>query len=65
MLYVCGVPGTGKTACMSEVLAAARGAARAAGTQFVSLNCLQLPTPQHMYSKLWERLSGQRLGPAR
>ena len=65
VLYVCGVPGTGKTACMSEVLAAARPRARAAGTQFVSLNCLQLPTPQHAYSKLWERLSGQRLGPAR
>ncbi|GBF97789.1 origin recognition complex subunit [Raphidocelis subcapitata] len=65
VLYVCGVPGTGKTACMVEVLASARARAKAAGTQFVSLNCLQLPTPQHVYSKLWERLSGQHLGPAR
>lgn len=65
VLYICGVPGTGKTACMMEVLAAARHKAKAAGTQFVSLNCLQLPTPQHVYSKLWERLSGQRLGTAR
>lgn len=65
VLYVCGVPGTGKTACMVEVLASLRGRAKAAGTQFVSLNCLQLPSPQHVYSKLWERLSGQQLGPAR
>jgi origin recognition complex subunit 1 len=65
VLYICGVPGTGKTACVMEVLAAARATARAAGTQFVALNCLQLPSPLHVYSKLWERISGQRLGPAR
>jgi origin recognition complex subunit 1 len=65
VLYICGVPGTGKTASVMEVLGGAREAARAAGAQFVAVNCLQLPSAQHVYSRLWEKLSGQRLGPAR
>jgi origin recognition complex subunit 1 len=63
--YVCGVPGTGKTACVMEVLSRARQAARQSGCQFVAVNCLALPSPQHVYSRLWERLAGQALGPAR
>jgi origin recognition complex subunit 1 len=63
--YVCGVPGTGKTASVMEVLSRARAAARASGCQFVAVNCLALPSPQHVYSRLWERLAGQALGPAR
>ncbi len=31
----------------------------------MAINCLQLPSPHHVYSKLWERLVGQRLGPGR
>lgn len=65
ILYICGVPGTGKTACVLEVLSAARSKAQKAGAQFVSINCLQLPSPPHVYSRLWEKLSGQTLGPAR
>lgn len=63
--YVCGVPGTGKTASVMEVLGRARSAARQSGCQFVAVNCLALPSPQHVYSRLWERLAGQALGPAR
>ena len=33
--------------------------------QVVALNALSLPSPQHVYAKLWERLTGQRWGPAR
>ncbi|EFJ47339.1 origin recognition complex subunit 1 [Volvox carteri f. nagariensis] len=65
VLYICGVPGTGKTACVMEVLGGVRAAAQSSGVQLVILNALQLPTPQHVYSKLWERMSGQRWGPAR
>ncbi|WIA29405.1 hypothetical protein OEZ86_011909 [Tetradesmus obliquus] len=65
ILYICGVPGTGKTALVKEVLAGVREEARAAGTQFASINCLQLPSPQHVFSRLWEKLSGQHMGPAR
>jgi origin recognition complex subunit 1 len=64
-MYICGVPGTGKTACVMEVLGELRGEAAAAGAQLVFINCLQLPTPQHVFTRLWERISGQRLGPAR
>ncbi|KAG2449488.1 hypothetical protein HYH02_005632 [Chlamydomonas schloesseri] len=65
VLYICGVPGTGKTACCMEVLGGVRQQAQASGVQLVILNALQLPSPQHVYSKLWERMSGQRWGPAR
>lgn len=65
ILYICGVPGTGKTALVKEVLAGVREEARAAGTQFASINCLQLPSPQHVFSRLWEKLIGQHMGPAR
>ncbi len=33
--------------------------------QLVIINALQLPSPQHVYSKLWERIAGVRWGPAR
>ncbi|KXZ54607.1 hypothetical protein GPECTOR_4g672 [Gonium pectorale] len=65
VLYICGVPGTGKTACVMEVLGGVRPQAQTSGVQLVILNALQLPSPQHVYSKLWERMSGQRWGPAR
>lgn len=54
-----------------EVLGAFRaeqqeeGPGAATATQLVVLNCLQLPTPHHVFTRLWEKLSGQRLGPAR
>lgn len=65
MLYICGVPGTGKTALVMEMLRTLRPQALKAGAQVVAINCLQLPTPQHVFSRLWEKLSGQHLGPAR
>ena len=118
MLYICGVPGTGKTACVMEVINSLRGRAQQQGVQvgrgglvggpspplpsalpapaprpsplcllpppaghapfpeklppsapclpqLVTLNALSLPSPQHIYSKLWERLTGSRAGPAR
>lgn len=65
VLYICGVPGTGKTALVMELLRGLRPQALQAGAQVVAINCLQLPTPQHVFSRLWEKLSGQHLGPAR
>jgi Cdc6-like AAA superfamily ATPase len=65
VLYICGVPGTGKTALVMEMLRGLRPQALQAGAQVVAINCLQLPTPQHVFSRLWEKLSGQHLGPAR
>eukprot|EP00775_Hariotina_reticulata_P010397 gene10397-10555_t len=65
VLYICGVPGTGKTALVMEVLGGVREAGVQAGAQVVAINCLQLPSPQHVFSRLWEKLSGQHQGPAR
>jgi origin recognition complex subunit 1 len=65
VLYICGVPGTGKTALVMEMLRGLAPQALRAGAQVVAINCLQLPTPQHVFSRLWEKLSGQHLGPAR
>ena len=65
VMYICGIPGTGKTACVMEVLSGLRTQAVAAGVQLVTINALSLPSPQHVYSKLWERLTGQRCGTAK
>ena len=65
VMYICGIPGTGKTACVMEVLSNLRTRAVAANVQLVTINALSLPTPQHVYSKLWERLTGQRCGTAK
>ena len=66
-MYICGIPGTGKTACISEVLSRSslRSKASEAGVQIISINALTLPSPLHVYSKLWERLAGQRCGPGK
>jgi len=65
VLYICGIPGTGKTACVMEVLGGLKARAVQRGVQLVTLNALSLPTPQHVYSRLWEKLTGQLCGPAR
>eukprot|EP00850_Spirogloea_muscicola_P010437 SM000061S19264 [mRNA] locus=s61:425523:429702:- [translate_table: standard] len=63
-LYVSGVPGTGKTATVMGVL---RNMARRAAAgelppfQLADINGLRLPSPQHLYSVLYESLTGQRV----
>ena len=54
-----GVPGTGKTATVLEVMRSLRRKAEAGQVphfQFVELNSLRLPSPQHAYSSLYEVL---------
>ena len=66
-LYICGIPGTGKTASVLEV-ARQLGAESKSGAlrkfHFVEINGLQLPSPMHVYSQLYEALTGETLGPA-
>ncbi len=56
-LYVSGVPGTGKTASVLEVMKGLRRAVEAddlSNFQFVELNSLRLPSPSHIYTHLFE-----------
>ncbi|PRW61222.1 Origin recognition complex subunit 1 [Chlorella sorokiniana] len=67
-LYVSGIPGTGKTATVLEVMRAQKRkseAGEAPPFQFVEINGLRLPTPQHAYSALYEALTGDRASPPR
>lgn len=56
-LYVSGVPGTGKTASVLEVMGGLKKqveAGRLANFQFVEMNSLRLPSPQHLYTYTYE-----------
>lgn len=66
-LYISGIPGTGKTATVREVMRSARQRAESGDLpsfRFVEINGLRLPSPQHAYCALLEALTGERLGPA-
>eukprot|EP00793_Prasinoderma_coloniale_P005673 PRCOL_00004147-RA len=66
-LYISGVPGTGKTATVMEVMRAARKEAKEANQapfQLVMINGLRLPSPQHAYSSIYEALHGHYVGPS-
>ena len=55
-LYVAGVPGTGKTAMVRQVMRGLRARADAGqlpAFRFVEINALRLPTPQHAYVQLY------------
>ena len=67
-LYISGVPGTGKTATVLEVMRKFKRMAenqQVPPFQFVELNALRLPTAQHAYSYLLEQLTGWQTTPAR
>ncbi len=56
-LYVSGVPGTGKTATVMETIRSLRRKSEARqlpAFQFVDINSLRLPSPQHAYTQLYE-----------
>ena len=56
-LYVSGVPGTGKTATVRQVVAELRGRVREGDLPnftFVDINSLRLASPKHVYTHLHE-----------
>jgi origin recognition complex subunit 1 len=66
-LYVSGIPGTGKTATVLDVMQNLHRSAKEGeipSFQFVEINGLRLPSPQHAYSALFEALTGNCVGPA-
>lgn len=65
-LYICGIPGTGKTASVMEVVRDLARESREKSQKkfhFVEINGLQLPSPMHVYSQLYEALTGETVGP--
>ena len=60
-LYISGVPGTGKTATVMEMLRQARRRADAGQLprfQLVEINGNRLPSPYHAYTHLYEARRG-------
>jgi hypothetical protein len=60
-LYIAGVPGTGKTACVMEVVESLRQCPATPDFRFVYINALYLPTPAQFHSKLFEKIKGMIL----
>jgi Cdc6-like AAA superfamily ATPase len=63
VLYICGVPGTGKTSTVKEVLAKEQPSAQQHGLNVIYINAMTLSSPCHVYSQLLEQLTGQRMKP--
>eukprot|EP00963_Diacronema_lutheri_P008823 scaffold776_cov347-Pavlova_lutheri.AAC.21 len=66
-LYISGVPGTGKTATVLEVMRSLKAECEddvIPKFQFVEINGLKLPSPGYAYTRLYEALTGQYLPPA-
>lgn len=57
-LFIGGVPGTGKTACVTEVAQSLQQCCKTPAFRFVYVNALYLPTPGQFYSKLFESIKG-------
>ena len=65
-IYISGVPGTGKTATVREVVAQLDRAVADDELDdfiYVEINGMRTTEPQQAYSLLWEGLKGQRVSP--
>jgi Cdc6-like AAA superfamily ATPase len=63
-VYICGLPGTGKTASVVSVVEKLRRSDMSKPFKFVTINCLKLKVPADAYSILWRTISGKHLGHA-
>ncbi|GAB5373424.1 hypothetical protein AAMO2058_001750500 [Amorphochlora amoebiformis] len=60
-LYISGMPGTGKTATVLQVVRNARkksDGGKLPPFKFMMLNAMKLPDPTFLYRELWSRISG-------
>ncbi|KAH0789859.1 P-loop containing nucleoside triphosphate hydrolase protein [Histomonas meleagridis] len=65
-LYLSGVPGTGKTLVVREVmrqLSSEQLHGKIGNFQFYELNCLRLESTRELFSELWLLLTDEKLGP--
>ena len=60
-IYLCGLPGTGKTALVLTCIAALKkevALKKLRPFKFVDINCLKMTNPRQAYSALWQCISG-------
>ncbi|OCK83268.1 origin recognition complex subunit 1 [Lepidopterella palustris CBS 459.81] len=65
-IYIAGMPGTGKTATVREVVAQLNASAQAEELDdfiFVEINGMKVTDPHQSYSLLWEALREERVSP--
>ena len=65
-IYISGIPGTGKTATVREVVASLHQAVlddELDDFNFVEINGMKVTEPHQSYSLLWEALKGDRVSP--
>lgn len=65
-IYISGVPGTGKTATVREVVSQLNASVQAEELDdfiFVEINGMKVTDPHQSYSLLWEALKGDRVSP--
>jgi len=66
-IYISGVPGTGKTATVREVVSQLNASVQAEELDdfiFVEINGMKVTDPHQSYSLLWEALKGDRVSPS-
>jgi origin recognition complex subunit 1 len=64
-LYISGMPGTGKTATVRQVVRELGADAAMPPFQFVEINGMKLPSPQFAYSLIWQAFRGKHEAPAK
>ncbi|KAJ1730590.1 Origin recognition complex, subunit 1, partial [Coemansia biformis] len=65
-MYISGVPGTGKTATVHEVIRALQENAEEGDLpdfQYIELNGMKMTEPSQAYTQLWQAVSGDKVTP--
>lgn len=57
-MYISGMPGTGKTATVHEVVRSLGDDDDGNAFDFLEINAMRLPRPSHAYVLLWQKISG-------
>jgi len=62
-MYISGVPGTGKTATVNEVIRYLKDDADTPEFNFHEINGMRLTSPEQTYTEMWRQLTGQKMTP--
>ncbi|KAJ2558247.1 Origin recognition complex, subunit 1 [Coemansia sp. RSA 1933] len=65
-LYISGVPGTGKTATVHEVIRSLQESVEAEDLpefQYIELNGMKMTEPSQAYTQLWQAITGDKVTP--